>query len=171
MSLVSAAENIEADIDHIKENRSVEVGAIHLNIIRRFPEAAVVEVLASKKNIKIIERTDEPMAGDNPLARDVRTALTKALTNHAGNPSNIPAISPEEMPRIYSGIYGLGPREFRPEDILGAYEYTQGKIRRQDGKHKDDGESYFTLGINHPYNVRSTETPSILPKNAITVNP
>ena len=121
MSLGSAAENIEADIDHIKENRSVEVGAIHLNIIRRFPEAAVVEVLAGKKNIKIIERTDEPMAGDNPLARDVRTALTKALTNHAGTAyANIPAISPKEMPRIYSVIYGLGSRYFRPEDILGA---------------------------------------------------
>ncbi len=46
------------------------------------------------------------------------------------------------MPRIYSGIYGLGSRDFRPEDILGAYEYTQGKIKRQDSKHKRDGESY-----------------------------
>lgn len=170
VSLGSAAENIEAAIDHIKETRGVEVGSIHLNIIRPFPEAAVVEALAGKKNIIIIERTDEPMAGDNPLARDVRTALTKALTNHAGNAyANIPAISPEEMPRIYSGIYGLGSRDFRPEDILGAYEYTQGKIKRQDGKRKDDGESYFTLGINHPYNVRSTETPSLLPKDAIAV--
>ena len=58
------------------------------------------------------------------------------------------------MPRIYSGIYGLGSLEFRPEDTLGAYEFAHGKIRCQDGIQKDDGESYFTLGINHPCNVR-----------------
>ncbi len=170
VSLGSAAENIEAAIDHIKETRNENLGSVHINIIRPFPEAAVVEALAGKKNIIVIERTDEPMAGDNPLAREVRTALTKALANHSGNAyAGIPSISPEEMPRIYSGIYGLGSRDFRPEDILGAFEYTQGKIKRQDGKHRDDGESYFTLGINHPYNVRSKETPSLLPKDAIAV--
>ncbi|MBT6767784.1 MAG: oxidoreductase, partial [Opitutales bacterium] len=155
---------------HIKETRGEDIGSVHINVIRPFPEAAVVEALAGKKNIIIIERTDEPMAGDNPLARDVRTALTKALANHAENAyAHIKSISPDEMPRIYSGIYGLGSRDFRPEDILGAYEYTQGKIKRQDGKHKSDGESYFTLGINHPYNVRSEDTPSLLPKDAIAV--
>ena len=165
VSLGSAAENVEAAIDHIKETRNENLGSVHINIIRPFPEAAVVEALAGKKNIIVIERTDEPMAGDNPLARDVRTALTKALANHSGNAhAGIPSISPDEMPRIYSGIYGLGSRDFRPEDILGAFEYTQGKIKRQDGKHKDDGESYFTLGINHPYNVRSKETPPCCPK-------
>ncbi|MBT5170243.1 MAG: oxidoreductase, partial [Opitutales bacterium] len=170
VSLGSAAENIEAAIDHIKETRGEDIGSVHINVIRPFPEAAVVEALAGKKNIIIIERTDEPMAGDNPLARDVRTALTKALANHAENAyAHIKSISPDEMPRIYSGIYGLGSRDFRPEDILGAYEYTQGKIKRQDGKHKSDGESYFTLGINHPYNVRSEDTPSLLPKDAIAV--
>lgn len=170
VSLGSSAENIEAAIDHIKETRGEELGCVHINVLRPFPEAAVVEALAGKKNIIIIERTDEPMAGDNPLARDVRTALTKAAANHKSNSyAGIPAIAPEDMPRIYSGIYGLGSRDFRPEDILGAFEYTQGKIKRQDGKRKDDGESYFTLGINHPYNVRSQETPSLLPKDAIAV--
>ena len=49
MSLETAAGNIETDIDHIKETRGVEVGAIHLNIIQPFPEAAVVDALAGKK--------------------------------------------------------------------------------------------------------------------------
>lgn len=170
VSLGSSAENIEAAIDHIKETRGEELGCVHINVLRPFPEAAVVDALAGKKNIIVIERTDEPMAGDNPLARDIRTALTKAVANHNGNSyAGIPAIAPEDMPRVYSGIYGLGSRDFRPEDILGAYEYTQGKIKRQDGKGKEDGESYFTLGINHPYSVRSEETPSLLPEDAIAV--
>lgn len=75
------------------------------------------------------------------------------------------------MPRIYSGIYGLGSCDFRPEATLGTYDDTRGKIKRQDGKHKYDGESYFNQGINHPDNVRSTETPSLLPKDAIAVSP
>ena len=170
VSLGSAAENIEAAIDYIRDTRGEEVGSIHINVIRPFPEAAVVEALAGKKNIVILERTDEPMAGDNPLARDLRVALTKALVNHSEQSyAGIPAISPDRMPRIYSGIYGLGSRDFRPEDILGAYEYTQGQTKRQDGKGKNDGESFFTLGINHPYTVRSKETPSLLPKDAIAV--
>lgn len=170
ITLGSAAENIEAAIDHLKETRNEEVGGIHINLIRPFPEAEVIEALAGKKNIIVLERTDEPMAGDNPLARDVRTALTKALSNHATNAhAGLPSISPDEMPRIFSGIYGLGSRDFRPEDILGAYEYVQGKAKRQDGKSAADGESFFTLGINHPYNVKSNETPSLLPQDAIAV--
>ena len=81
VTLGSSAENIEAAIDYVKEEYGEEVGVIHVNVIRPFPEAAVVKALTGKKNVIILERTDEPMAGDNPLARDVRTGLTKALEN------------------------------------------------------------------------------------------
>ena len=170
VTLGSSAENIEAAIDYVKEEYGEEVGVVHVNVIRPFPEAAVVKALAGKKNVIILERTDEPMAGDNPLARDVRTALTKALENqdefahqHLGD------IILEKMPRIFSGIYGLGSRDFRPEDILGAWQYATGRISRRDGKHRDDGESFFTLGIDHPYRVVSKETPSLLPEGSIAV--
>ncbi len=143
---------------------------MHINVVRPFPEAAVVEALKGKKNVIILERTDEPMAGDNPLARDVRTALSKALDNqtqlaHAG----IPAITSDEMPRIFSGIYGLGSRDFRPEGVIGTYEYAVGERKRKDGKRRDDGASFFTLGIDHVYGVNSTDTPSLLPDNSIAV--
>jgi pyruvate-ferredoxin/flavodoxin oxidoreductase len=45
-------------------------------VFRPFPDAAIVKALAGKKNVIILERTDEPMAGDNPMGRDIRTALT-----------------------------------------------------------------------------------------------
>ncbi|MFQ5505718.1 MAG: 2-oxoacid:acceptor oxidoreductase family protein, partial [Planctomycetota bacterium] len=170
VSLGSAAENIEAAVDHLAERRGVKVGSIHVNVLRPFPEKAVVEALAGKKNVIVLERTDEPLAGDNPLARDIRTALTKALENHRHHAhAGIPSITSDEMPRILSGIYGLGSRDFRPEGILGAYEYAAGETRRRDGKGRDDGVSYFTLGIEHPYDVRSQQTPSLLPENSIAV--
>lgn len=170
VSLGSAAENIEAAVDHLRATRGAGVGSIHVNVLRPFPEAHIVRALAGKKNVIIVERTDEPMAGDNPLARDIRTALTKALENSAGNAhANIDTISPENMPRIFSGIYGLGSRDFRPEAVIGCYEYATGAIKRQDGKGAEDGESFFTLGIDHPYEVRSEETPSLLPDKSIAV--
>src|SRR3974390_2344658 len=110
IALGSAAENIEAAVDYLRATRGVKVGSIHVNVIRPFPEAAIVEALKGKKNVIILERTDEPMAGDNPLGRDIRTALSKAVQGTTG----IPKISLEEVPHIYNGSYGLGSRDFRP---------------------------------------------------------
>ena len=84
LSLGSAAENCEAAVDHLRQTRGASVGSIHLNVFRPFPERAVVEALAGKKNVIILERTDEPLAGDNPMGRDTRTALNKGASceNH-----------------------------------------------------------------------------------------
>src|SRR5688572_22102694 len=79
VSLGCAADNIEAACDYLHEQRNARVGSIHINVIRPFPEAAIINALRGKKNVIILERTDEGMAGDNPLARDIRTALGKAL--------------------------------------------------------------------------------------------
>ncbi|MGH9681575.1 MAG: 2-oxoacid:acceptor oxidoreductase family protein, partial [Candidatus Acidiferrales bacterium] len=170
VSLGSAAENIEAGVDYLREHRGAKVGSIHLNVIRPFPEAAVVRALAGKKNVIILERTDEPMAGDNPMGRDIRTALSKA-TRSEGRPSveGLPSITSEQMPRLFGGTYGLGSRDFRPEHILGAYEFATGTRARKDGKTAADGVSFFVLGVDHPYEVKSDETPSLLPEGAVAV--
>jgi pyruvate-ferredoxin/flavodoxin oxidoreductase len=170
VSLGSAAENIEAAIDYLRDRRNAKVGSIHLNVIRPFPEAAVVQALAGKRNVIILERTDEPLAGDNPMGRDIRTALTKATTAQ-GHPAEagLPGITPDQMPRLFSGIYGLGSRDFRPEHVIGAYEYATGTRARKDGKSAEDGASFFVLGVDHPYEVRSEETPSLLPEGSIAV--
>ena len=170
VSLGSAAENIEAAVDYLRQRRGAKVGSIHLNVIRPFPEAAVVNALAGKKNVIVLERTDEAMAGDNPMGRDIRTALNKALqTGDRPATSGLPAITAEQMPRLFSGIYGCGSRDFRPEQILGAYEFATGARARKDGKHASDGTSFMVLGVDHPYEVKSDETPSLLPEGAIAV--
>jgi pyruvate-ferredoxin/flavodoxin oxidoreductase len=170
VSLGSAAENIEAGVDYLRERRNAKVGSVHLSVIRPFPEAAVVRALAGKRNVIVLERTDEPMAGDNPMGRDIRTALTKALVVQ-GHPAEagLPAITSEQMPRLFSGVYGLGSRDFRPEHILGAYEFATGTRARKDGKTAADGISSFVLGVDHPYAVKSDETPSLLPRGAVAV--
>jgi pyruvate-ferredoxin/flavodoxin oxidoreductase len=165
VSLGSAAENIEAAVDYMRETRGAKVGSIHPNVFRPFPEAAIVKALAGKKNVIILERTDEPLAGDNPMGRDIRTALNKALMGEAG----IPKVTIDQMPRLFAGVYGLGSRDFRPEHTIGAYEFATGQRNRKDGKTADDGVRFMALGIDHPYEVKSDDAPSLLPHGNIAV--
>jgi pyruvate-ferredoxin/flavodoxin oxidoreductase len=168
VSLGCAADNIEAACDYLREQRLAKVGSIHVNVLRPFPEAAMIEALRGKKNVIVLERTDEGMAGDNPLARDIRAALGKALEAHRFG-GRLPSVSPAQMPRLFRGAYGIGSRDFRPEHILGAYEYATGRTRRSDGQGAGEGETYFVLGVDHPYSVISKDTPSLLPEKAIAV--
>jgi pyruvate-ferredoxin/flavodoxin oxidoreductase len=170
VSLGSAAENIEAAVDYLRETRGASVGSIHINVIRPFPEAAIVAALKGKKNVIILERTDEPLAGDNPLGRDIRTALSKAI--HSENrpaSAGLPALHLHEVPKIFNGTYGLGSRDFRPEHIIGAYEFATAGRARTDGKTAADGVSFIVLGIDHPYSVLCDKTPSLLPEGAVAV--
>ncbi|MBL9216084.1 MAG: 2-oxoacid:acceptor oxidoreductase family protein [Opitutaceae bacterium] len=168
VSLGCAADNIEAACDYLRGQRNARVGSIHVNVIRPFPEAALINALRGKRNVIVLERTDEGLAGDNPLARDLRVALGKA--NEAakfGGP--LPALRPEETPRLFRGAYGIGSRDFRPEHTLGAYEFATGQAARRDGRRAADGETFFVLGVDHPYAVISRDTPSLLPEHAIAV--
>ena len=160
VSLGCAADNIEAACDYIREQRGGKVGSIHINVIRPFPEAAVINALRGKKNVIVLERTDEGLAGDNPLARDIRVALGKANENAkflgarpssaasnngsaaegGGVPHLIPPLAFDETPRLFRGAYGIGSRDFRPEHTLGAYEFVVGQTARQDGRHATDGD-------------------------------
>ncbi|MEE9465130.1 MAG: 2-oxoacid:acceptor oxidoreductase family protein, partial [Candidatus Neomarinimicrobiota bacterium] len=170
VSLGSSAENIEAASDYLAKTRGEKLGVIHANVLRPFPEKAIIEALRGKKQVIVLERSDEQTPGNGPLARDIRTALSKALENHTGVAhTDLPTLAPEEMPRIFNGIYGLGSRDFRPEGILGAYDFARDRIARTDGKKASDGVSFFYVGIDHPYAVISDETPSLLPDQAIAV--
>jgi len=168
VSLGCAAENVDAAVDYLRENDGAKVGSMHINVIRPFPEAAVIEALRGKKNIIVLERTDEGLSPDNPLAKDIRAALSKGVESHRYK-GTLPPLKPEERPRLFRGSYGIGSRDFRPEHVLGAYEYTQGSIKRQDGKTAEDGHLFFVLGVDHPYAVKSDRTPSLLPDKAIAV--
>jgi pyruvate-ferredoxin/flavodoxin oxidoreductase len=85
-------------------------------------------------------------------------ALGKALevSRYGGE---LPALIPEQCPRIFRGSYGIGSRDFRPEHTLGAYEFVVGQSLRKDGRSAADGTTYFVLGVDHPYAVISKDRP------------
>ncbi|WP_420237341.1 2-oxoacid:acceptor oxidoreductase family protein [Telmatobacter bradus] len=165
VALGSAAENIDAAVDYLRTTRGAKVGSIHVNVIRPFPEAAIVAALKGKKHVLILERTDEALSGENPLNRDIRTALSKAVQGVEG----IDKLTIDQVPQIYGATYGLGSRDFRPEHIIGAYEFAAEGRARQDGKKAADGADFIVLGIDHPYAVVAEETPSLLPEGAVAV--
>ena len=175
LSLGCAAENIDCAVDWIEKTHGERVGSIHLNVVRPFPEAALARALRGKKNVIVLERVDDSLSGDNALARDVRTTLGKALeawraqSEGSSSTGSVPPIAPDEMPTLFRGSYGLGSRDFRPEHILGAWQYATGKLARSDGKTARDGERFFVLGVPHPYAVVSASAPSLLPEKAIAV--
>ena len=170
VSFGSAAENIEAAVDFLREHNGAKVGSVHINVIRPLPMGAIVNALAGKDKIIVLERADDALSGDNQITREIRASMSKAAeVNRLGYPSDIPGITSKEVPEVMSGSYGLGSRDFRPEAIIGAYEFAMGKIARSDGKTIEDGATYLTLGIDHPYAVEADRKPSLLPEGSIAV--
>ena len=81
----------------------------------------------------------------------------------------MPSITLAEVPRFIGGSYGLGSRDFRPEHIIGAFEFATAGRARKDGKTAADDVNFIVLGIDHPYSVVADETPSLLPAGAVAV--
>ena len=170
VSLGSAAENIEAAVDYLRETRGASVGSIHVNVIRPFPEAAIVAALKGKKNVIILERTDEALSRRQPAGpRHSHRAFQGRSRRRPSRGEGLPAITLAEVPRFFAGTYGLGSRDFRPEHVIGAYEFATAGRARKDGKTAADGVSFIVLGIDHPYAVVGDETPSLLPEGAVAV--
>jgi len=125
----SAAENIEAAVDYLRGTRSASVGSIHVNVIRPFPEAAIVAALKGKKNVIILERTTKLFPAT------IRWAATFARVFQS---CSICRRSAFDFARRGSQdlrrSYGLGSRDFRPEHIIGAFEFAAAGRARKDGK-------------------------------------
>lgn len=151
----SMTENAEAVVDYLRQTRGLKVGVLNVICYRPFPGPEIAAALMGKKGVAILERTDQPLAEDLPLIREVRAALDKAVENgrvvagrrmtadHGPLPLPYPEYpvihSLKQRPPLYSGSYGMGSRDLQPGDLIGAVEnmLPDGPQRRQ-----------FYLGIN-----------------------
>ena len=185
----SVVPSAEAVVDYLRETRGIKVGVIDLVMFRPFPADYIGKLLKGKKGVTILERLDQPLAVDSPIAREIRSTLSKCLENGAVTDNKpypgLESYQPSEMPAIYSGSFGMGSRDLQPEGLIGAIENML-----PDGKKK----KLFYLSIdfirdaaltpkqqNHQENiqdayphvkeltVRGSENPNLMPKEAITV--
>ncbi|ABM60861.1 2-oxoacid:acceptor oxidoreductase family protein [Halorhodospira halophila] len=184
-SMVATA---EAVADYLRDTRGIPVGVVNLTMFRPFPGADLAHLLKGRKGVAVLERTDQPLAEDLPLARETRAALTKCLENRIageGQPyPDYPSFGGGDMPRIYSGAYGLGSRDLQPEGLIAAVENMLGDGPQQ---------TFFYLSVDfvrpnpatptqevHQQNLqeaypgiekmalRGSENPSLMPNEAIT---
>lgn len=125
----SVVSNAEAVADHLRATRGLKVGVLNLTMFRPFPADHVTRLLAGKKGVAVLERTDQPLAVDPPLMRELRAAMGKAVENgRASGRANgralphdgVAALRSENIPDFYSGCFGLGSRDLQPGDIIAA---------------------------------------------------
>jgi len=180
----------EAVADYLRESRKLKVGVVNLTMFRPFPGDLVGKLLKGKKGVAVLERTDQPLAEDLPIMRETRAALTKCLENGStpkGEDKPYPSYESfrtEDMPRLYSGAYGLGSRDLQPEGIIAAYEnmlpdggrrkffYLGVEFVREPTDPKDEIriqqllEAYPGIG---KLALKGSENPNLLPPGAVTV--
>ncbi len=117
----------EAVADYLRDQRKIKVGVVNMTMFRPFPGDVLGPILKGKKGVAVLERTDQPLAEDLPLIREIRTTLNKCLENAVYDNGSRPhpdhaSIGQKQMPRLYSGCYGLGSRDLQPEALVAAVE-------------------------------------------------
>jgi pyruvate-ferredoxin/flavodoxin oxidoreductase len=168
----SVVRDAQAIADYLREQRRLKVGVLNLTMFRPFPSDLVAGLLAGKQGVTVLERTDQPLAVELPMIREIRAALAQAAENGraAAKRANggrrlrkravqkkgplpypkLRAVDPDQVPDLYSGCYGLGGRDLQPGDLVAAVEnmLADGSGRRQ-----------FYLGID--FVVEDTPLPKV----------
>ncbi|WP_019616120.1 2-oxoacid:acceptor oxidoreductase family protein [Psychromonas ossibalaenae] len=129
LGLGSVTDDAEAVASYLR-SQGHKVGVISIKQLHPFPEAQLVEKLAGKKSVTILERCDETR-----LTERVSRALFKAAENavtlrHTG----IMALT--HPPQISTGIFGLGGHDLQPCHLIAAFENMKA----------EDSKPFFYLG-------------------------
>jgi pyruvate-ferredoxin/flavodoxin oxidoreductase len=144
----SVITNAELVADYLRE-QGIRAGVLNLTMFRPFPADLVADLLRGKKAVTVLERTDQPLAVDPPLLREIRAALSQAVENgravartkegkhresngqvHYPFPK-LPALRAEEVPDFYSAGFGFGSRDLQPGDLIAAVENMLESGRKQ----------------------------------------
>ncbi|MBT4519515.1 MAG: pyruvate ferredoxin oxidoreductase [Halieaceae bacterium] len=130
--------NAEVVADYLRESRGLKIGVLDLVMFRPFPADLVSSMLAGKKAAVVLERTDQPLAVELPLVREIRSAMAQAAENgRAGKGAavipyaGLASLSGDQIPDFYSGCFGMGSRDLQPGDIIAAVDNMLEAGRKQ----------------------------------------
>ena len=134
----SIVSNLEAVVDHLRDDRGLPVGLINMTMFRPFPADQISKLLKGKRAATVLERLDQPLAVDPPMLREIRATMSKALENGRAGKGDVPhpgveACILDDVPEFYSGSFGMGSRDTQPGDLIAAAEnmLAKGKARRR----------------------------------------
>ncbi|GAB4170746.1 MAG: hypothetical protein Fur0039_10440 [Rhodocyclaceae bacterium] len=180
----------QAVADWLREKRGVRLGVVNLTMYRPFPGDRLAALLEGRRAVAVLERTDQPLAEDLPLMRELRAALGKCLENGAAGGAEraypgYPAFTTADLPALYSGCYGLGSRDLQPEALIGAVEnmlpngpkrrffYLSVDFVRETPANPKEEIRQQRLLESYPriaqLAVHGSENPDLMPAGAITV--
>lgn len=122
--------NAEVVADYLRKERGIKVGVVNMVMFRPFPADLVTSMLAGKKGVVVMERTDQPLAVELPMIREIRSAMAQATENGRidnDHSAKLPypglaALLPEQVPDFYSACFGLGSRDLQPGDLIAAID-------------------------------------------------
>ncbi|HEU4563760.1 MAG TPA: 2-oxoacid:acceptor oxidoreductase family protein [Gemmatimonadaceae bacterium] len=106
----SVVANAEAVADFLRDTRGLKVGVLDLTMFRPFPADLVTRLLAGKKGVVVLERTDQPLAVDAPLLREIRAAMLQAVENGRARRGERQGESPERV-GVAALVRGVRQRE------------------------------------------------------------
>ena len=122
IAMGSGCDAIKETIDYLT-SQGEKVGLVNVHLYRPFSiEHFIKAVPPTASKIAVLDRTKEPGAAGDPLYLDVRNAF----------------YGQNNAPVIVGGRYGLGSKEFTPQQVMAIYENLRSEHPR----------SAFTVGIN-----------------------
>ncbi len=186
----SVVPTAEAVADYLRRTRQLKVGVVDLVMFRPFPADLVGRLLRGRRGVTVLERVDQPLAVDPPLAREIRATLGKCLENgraadRAAHPGldAYPALS--DAPDLYTACFGLGSRDLSPGDLIGAVEnmlpdgagrrmyYLSIDFLRDQPLHPKEQIRQERLVRDYPdlaqRVIRGSENPNLMPEQCVTV--
>ena len=110
VAMGSTADTALSVVDHLRR-QGRRVGCVTVTAYRPFPSQALAAVVAGARAVGVVERTDEPLAGDNPLARELRSALADL------------AADGQRIPRVAGASAGLGSRDVSAGDLVAVFDW------------------------------------------------
>ena len=149
----SYMETAQITVDYLRDEQGIKAGCLNVYCFRPFPARQLVEALKNCKAFTVIERMDDPLSlTGNPLTREVKAAFCDALNGQ----NELEKI--DTVPKIYSGVAGLGSRDVRPGDIIAIYKNMM-----------TDGQDFFSIGIKHASALTLDEDPDLRPSGAFSM--
>jgi pyruvate-ferredoxin/flavodoxin oxidoreductase len=110
VAMGSTADTATTVVDHLRR-RGRRVGCVAVTVFRPFPAAALAAALGNATAVGVVERTDEPLAGDNPLARELKAALADVAADGT------------RVPRVVGASAGLGSRDVSAGDLVAVFDW------------------------------------------------
>ncbi len=147
VAMGTIAETATAVVDELR-SQGRRVGVVAVTSFRPFPRTTLAAALAGARAVGVVERTDEPAAGDNPLTRETKAALYDLVEGGRG------------VPAVRSVSAGLGSRDVSPGDLAAVFEWL--------ATPEPGGPRHAVLGIRHELALR-TKPLDLRPAGAYSV--